>query len=58
MSTADIIILLVVLLIVGLIIFRIIRQIVKKDYCGYCSSKTSCSLKLDDLLKELDENVK
>jgi len=58
MSTADIIILLVVLLIVGLIIFRIIRQIVKKDYCGDCSSKTSCSLKLDDLLKELDENVK
>ena len=58
MSMADVIILIIVLLIVGLIIFRIIRQSVKKDYCGDCSSKTSCSLKLDDLLKELDKNIK
>ncbi|MGI6781889.1 MAG: FeoB-associated Cys-rich membrane protein [Acholeplasmataceae bacterium] len=58
MTTADIIILIVVLLIVGLIVFRLIYNRIKKNYCSSCYSKTSCSLKAEDLLKEIDSNIK
>ena len=51
MTTADIVILIIVLLIVGAIIFRIIYNAVKKRYYVDCSSKASCSLKMEDLLK-------
>lgn len=58
MSTADIIILILVVLIIGFIIFRMIYKRVKKDYCYDCYSKSSCSLNIDELLKEMDENIK
>jgi hypothetical protein len=58
MTTADIVILIIVLLIVDAIIFRIIYNAVKKRYCVDCSSKASCSLKMEDLLKEIDKDIK
>lgn len=58
MSAADIIILIVSIVIVGLIITRIIVKRIKKDYCYDCSSKAGCSLKIEDLLKEMNDEVK
>lgn len=58
MTTADIIILVSVLIIVGLIIARIIIKRVKKEYCYDCSSKAGCQMKIEELFKNIEKDLK